>query len=62
MNGLLRENGSVKLSVALTALIIRSALLLLSAFWHSARRSVVKTLPAGIGSKLPVIDRVAQAA
>jgi hypothetical protein len=37
--------------------VIGSALLLLSAFWHTARRGVVKTLPAAIQSKLPLIDR-----
>jgi hypothetical protein len=54
--------GAVELSFALTALVIGSALLLLSAFWHTARRAVVNTLPAGVRSKLPVVDRVAQPA
>jgi hypothetical protein len=49
--------GAVELSFALTALIIGSALLLLSAFWHTARRGVVKPLPANLRSKLPVLDR-----
>jgi hypothetical protein len=62
LNSLFRENGAVELSVALTALIIGSALLLLSAFWHTARRTVVTALPSGIRSKLPVVDRVAQPA
>jgi hypothetical protein len=57
LNSLFREYGAVELSVALTALVIGSALLLLSAFWHTARRGVVKTLPAAIQSKLPLIDR-----
>jgi hypothetical protein len=39
--------------------VIGSALLLLSAFWHTARRAVVNTLPAAIQSQLPVVERVA---
>jgi hypothetical protein len=50
----------VELSFALTALLIGSALLLLSAFWHDARRAVVTSLPASLRSKLPVLDRRAQ--
>ena len=34
---LFKQFGAVELNVALTALIIGSALLLLSAFWHQAR-------------------------
>ena len=58
LNSLFREYGDVELSVALTALVIGSALLLLSAFWHTARRTVVNTLPAALQAKLPVLDRV----
>jgi hypothetical protein len=36
------------LSVALTALVIGSALLLLSAFWTNARRAVVQPLPENL--------------
>jgi hypothetical protein len=61
LNSLFRTYGAVELSVALTALVIGSALLLLSAFWHSARRAVVAPLPAGLQSRLPVVDRVAVA-
>ena len=57
LNSLFQTYGAVELSFALTALVIGSALLLLSAFWHTARRGVVKTLPAAIQSKLPVLDR-----
>jgi hypothetical protein len=39
--------------VALTALVIGSALLLLSAFWHQARAAVVTRLPAALQGKLP---------
>jgi hypothetical protein len=58
LSRLFQTAGAVELSFALTALVIGSALLLLSAFWHSARRTVVKPLPAGLQAKLPVLDRV----
>jgi hypothetical protein len=57
LNSLFQTYGAVELSFALTALVIGSALLLLSAFWHTARRGVVKTLPGAIQSKLPILDR-----
>ena len=49
---------AVELSVALTALIIGSALLMLSAYWHQARRLVVNRLPGELVTKLPHLDRV----
>ena len=60
LNRLFQESG-VELSVALTALVIGSALLLLSAFWHTARRSVVQPLPANLRAKLPGVDRAVPA-
>jgi hypothetical protein len=54
-----KQVGAVELNVALTALIIGSALLLLSAFWHQARRMVVTKLPTGIINRLPQVDRAA---
>ena len=57
LQALFREFGAVELNVALTALIIGSSLLLLSAFWHQARRIVVQPLPEGLRSKLPNLDR-----
>lgn len=42
---LLRESGVVSLSFTLTALVIGSALLLLSAFWHPCRTAVLQWLP-----------------
>ncbi|MEA3043490.1 MAG: hypothetical protein QOH47_1328 [Sphingomonadales bacterium] len=57
LNSLFETYGVVELSVALTALVIGSALLLLSAFWTGARRAVVSPLPDGLRGKLPVIDR-----
>ena len=62
LNSLFREYGAVELSVALTALIIGSALLLLSAFWTNARRAIVQPLPEGLRGKLPVLDRVSHEA
>ena len=46
--------GAVELNVALTALVIGSALLTLSAFWTPIRRAVVQPLPQDIQSRLPV--------
>jgi hypothetical protein len=57
LDGLFRQAGAVSLSIALTALVIGSALLLLSAFWHSVRRTVVTALPGELQAKLPAIDR-----
>jgi len=56
---LFKQFGAVELNVALTALIIGSALLMLSAFWHQARRLVVTRLPATIQERLPNLDRPA---
>ena len=61
LSDLLERFGAVELSFALTAFVIGSALLLLSAFWHSARRAVVTQLPAGLQAKLPVLDRAVAA-
>ena len=58
LQSMFRQFGAVELNVALTALVIGSALLLLSAFWHQARRIVVSPLPDGLRSKLPNLDRV----
>jgi hypothetical protein len=59
LNELFRQFGAVQLNVALTALVIGSALLLLSAFWHQARTMVVRPLPDGLKAKLPLLDRPA---
>lgn len=45
--------GAVELNVALTALVIGSALLTLSAFWTPIRRSIVKALPGDVQARLP---------
>jgi len=54
---LFKQIGAVELSVALTALVIGSALLMLSAYWHQARRLIVNRLPNGLQGKLPLLDR-----
>jgi len=54
---LFREFGAIELNVALTALVIGSALLLLSAFWHQARGAVVQVLPSELRERLPIVDR-----
>ena len=52
---LFKQLGAVELNVALTALVIGSALLMLSAFWHQARAAIVARLPVPLQSKLPSI-------
>ncbi|QJQ32487.1 hypothetical protein GV829_08525 [Sphingomonas lacunae] len=59
---LFREFGAVELNIALTALVIGSALLLLSAFWQNARSIVVGILPDGVRSMVPVTGQVTQSA
>jgi MFS family permease len=59
LQSMFREFGAVELNVALTALVIGSALLLLSAFWHQARSAIVRPLPEGLRNRLPIIDRAA---
>jgi hypothetical protein len=62
LNSLFREFGAVELSIALTALVIGSALLLLSAFWHNVRTEIVLRLPGGLQARLPVLERTLPAA
>ena len=50
---LFREFGMVELNVAITALVIGSALLTLSAFWTPIRRTVVQQLPGNVRGMLP---------
>jgi hypothetical protein len=54
---LFKQFGAVELNVALTALVIGSALLLLSAYWHQARRLIVMRLPSTLQARLPELDR-----
>ena len=61
LSDLFKRFGAVELNVALTALIIGSALLLLSAFWHQARSAVVRPLPESLRDRLPLVNRPAVA-
>lgn len=51
---LFRQFGMVELNVAITGLVIGSALLTLSAFWTPIRRAVVEQLPGNIRDRLPL--------
>ncbi len=59
LSELFKQFGAVQLNIALTALVIGSALLLLSAFWHQARARVVRPLPESLRARLPHLDRPA---
>jgi hypothetical protein len=61
LNDLFRTAGAVELSFALTALVIGSALLMLSAFWSQTRRLVLQPLPDRIRARLVPIERRAAA-
>jgi hypothetical protein len=56
---LLRQFGAVELNFALTALVIGSALLSLSAFWQPIRRAVVTLLPSQVQAVLPATEEPA---
>jgi hypothetical protein len=62
MTALFRQFGAVELNVALTALVIGSSLLLLSAFWQPARRAVVALLPAAARDLVPLPGASTQSA
>lgn len=53
MGSLFQSAGAVGLNSALTALVIGSALLLLSAFWPKARGVALRLMPSGLGTRLP---------
>jgi hypothetical protein len=53
MSSLFRDFGFIELGFAITALIIGSALLLLSAFWAPIRRMLLRILPSVVTVKLP---------
>ena len=50
---LFREFGAVELNVALTGLVIGSALLALSAFWSPIRTALIRHLPGELQARLP---------
>ena len=56
LSELFKQFGAVELNIALTALVIGSALLLLSAFWHQARAAIVRPLPDNLRARLPRIN------
>jgi hypothetical protein len=49
--------GAVELNVALTAFVIGSTLLLLSAYWSQARAAIVGPMPEGLRARLPLVNR-----
>jgi hypothetical protein len=49
--------GAVELNVALTAFVIGSSLLLLSAFWTQARAAIVGPMPERLRERLPIVNR-----
>jgi len=53
MNAFFRGTGDLSVSLALSALIAGAALLLLSAYWRSARRALLKLTPAWLRARLP---------
>lgn len=59
MRSLFETFGAIELNVALTGLVIGSALLMLSAFWHPIRRAIVGQLPDDARRYLPVLERSA---
>jgi hypothetical protein len=61
LSSLFETAGAVELAWAFTALIIGSALLTLSAFWHPMRRLVVGTL-GDIANRLPPVGTLVPAA
>ncbi|NIJ19370.1 MFS family permease [Sphingomonas naasensis] len=56
---LFEQSGAVELAAALTALVIGSALLTLSAFWQPMRRSVIGLLGKDLEGRLPPTQQVA---
>ncbi len=55
ISALLRAASDLNASLALTALVVGSALLLLSAFWHPVRRVVLGLMPNRVQRLVPVI-------
>ena len=50
--------GAVELTFALTALVIGSALLTLSAFWVPIREKIVAMMPGGLQDRLPTVGPI----
>ncbi len=58
VSNLLKVYGAVSSSVSITGVLIGSALLLLSAFWHPVRARVVALLPSSLQRYLPEVTTV----
>lgn len=58
ISALLKAAGALNVSLGLTAAVVGSALLLLSAFWHPARRLVLALVPAGLRARVPAAWKV----
>ncbi|OWK33929.1 hypothetical protein [Sphingomonas dokdonensis] len=56
LSTLFQTAGAVELSAAFTALVIGSALLLLSAFWHKVRQHVVGLVGPALAGRLPPVN------
>ncbi len=54
-SAVLQKYGVVSLGFALTAFMIGSGLLLLSAFWHNCREAIIQFYPDAIQTRLPVL-------
>jgi hypothetical protein len=57
LSSLFHSFGALTLNTAITALLLGSALLLLSAYWTVARARVLALLPAGLCTRLPPVGR-----
>lgn len=53
LSDMFEQFGAIELNIALTALVIGSALLMLSAFWHQTREKVMGVLPENLVARLP---------
>lgn len=54
ISALVQAAGAVGVNFSLTALVVGSGLLLLSAFWHTARRLVLGLVPDGLRARMPI--------
>lgn len=53
LSELIRATGAVDVSLGVTAVVVGSGLLLLSAFWHPVRRAVLALVPASVRALVP---------
>lgn len=58
ISALLRAAGALEISLTLTALVVGSGLLALSAFWHAARALVLGWVPAALRARVPAGARM----